>query len=75
MRNMNKSEAIDALGGTVTAAAEACQISRSAISQWPDELTKDQVDRVQAALWRKSQGAALAATATAAMDLPEARDA
>jgi translation initiation factor RLI1 len=52
---MNKSTAIELLGGSVKDAAEACQISRSAISQWPDELTKDQVDRVQAALYRKAQ--------------------
>jgi hypothetical protein len=24
------------------------------VSQWPDELTKDQIDRVQAALYRQS---------------------
>ncbi len=49
---MNKATAIELLGGTVKAAADACQISSSAVSQWPDELTKDQVDRVQAALYR-----------------------
>lgn len=52
---MEKKTAIALLGGSVTKAAEACDISPSAVSQWPDVLTKDQVDRVQAALWRKAQ--------------------
>lgn len=53
---MNKSEALRLLGdGSVKAAAEACEISPSAVSQWPEELTKDQVVRVQAALYRKQQ--------------------
>lgn len=52
---MKKAEAIDLLGGSVKLAAQACEISPSAVSQWPDELTKDQVVRVQAALYRKSQ--------------------
>lgn len=52
---MNKHTAIEQLGGTVKAAASACQISPSAVSQWPDVLTKDQIDRVQAALWRLAQ--------------------
>lgn len=52
---MEKKTAIALLGGTVTKAAEACAISPAAVSQWPEVLTKDQVDRVQAALWRKSQ--------------------
>lgn len=52
---MKKAEAIDLLGGSVKLAAQACEISPSAVSQWPDELTKDQIVRVQAALYRKSQ--------------------
>lgn len=50
---MTKTEAIQLLGGTVKAAADACEISSSAISQWPEELTKDHIDRVQAALYRR----------------------
>jgi len=52
---MEKKTAIDLLGGSVTSAALACAISTSAISQWPDILTKDQTHRVQAALWRKQE--------------------
>ncbi len=52
---MEKKTAIDLLGGSVTSAALACDISPSAISQWPDILTKDQTHRVQAALWRKQE--------------------
>lgn len=52
---MKKSEAIKQLGGTVKAAADACDITPSAISQWPEDLTKDQIDRVQAALYRMSK--------------------
>lgn len=72
---MLKTEAIDLLGGTPAAAAVEIGVSVQAISQWPDELPPRIADRVQAALWRKSQGAALRATAAAAADLPEARDA
>jgi hypothetical protein len=53
MCRMNKTQAIQLLGGTVTAAAEAVGISRSAVSQWPDELPDAIRDRVQAALARK----------------------
>ena len=49
---MKKTQAIALLGGTVSAAAKACGITSSAVSQWPDDLTKNQVDRVQAALLR-----------------------
>lgn len=52
---MNKSQALRLLGGSVTSAAKACGISASAVSQWPEVLTKDQADRVQAALWRQAQ--------------------
>lgn len=51
---MNKQDAIKLLGGTNNKAAEACGITSSAVRQWPQELTKDQIDRVQAALYRKS---------------------
>lgn len=73
---MKKADAIALLGGTVSSAADACQISRSAVSQWPEVLTKDQIDRVQAALFRQIYGqnaAALAAAAAAAISTPEVR--
>lgn len=54
---MNKQQAIQALGGTITAAAEACDISYQAVHKWPDELTKNQIARVQAALYRQAQKA------------------
>lgn len=50
---MEKSHAFELLGGTAASVARECRITPSAVSQWPDELSKDQVDRVQAALWRK----------------------
>jgi hypothetical protein len=55
MRRMKKSEAIDLLGGTTSAAAKAIGISPSAVSQWPDDedLSDAIRDRVQAALWRR----------------------
>jgi hypothetical protein len=49
---MNKQDAINLLGGSVTAAAAAMRISHSAVSQWPDVLPDRLVDRVQAALYR-----------------------
>lgn len=50
---MEKSHAFELLGGTAALVARECRITPSAVSQWPDCLTKDQIDRVQAALWRK----------------------
>ena len=50
---MNKSQAIDLLGGTATSAAAAIGISPQAISGWPFELTPAISDRVLAALARK----------------------
>jgi transposase-like protein len=62
---MNKQQAIELLGGTVSAAARACGVTSSAVSQWPDELTKDHIDRVQAALWRQQQAQTVQAAPTA----------
>lgn len=50
---MKKSRAIALLGGTVTSAAKATRVSRSAVSQWPDELPGRIEDRVLAALARQ----------------------
>lgn len=50
---MDKQTAIDLLGGTVTAAAEAIGVTPSAVSQWPDPLPQRLVDRVHAAIARK----------------------
>jgi len=50
---MLKFDAINLLGGTVVAAADAVGITAAAISQWPDELPPRLVDRVLAALVRK----------------------
>jgi len=52
---MKKSEAINLLGGTPGMAAKAVGVSKSAVTQWPDELPQRIQDRVQAALWRKAQ--------------------
>ena len=49
---MNKTKAIELLGGTVKLVAKRCHISSSAVSQWPEVLTKANKDRVQAALYR-----------------------
>lgn len=54
---MTKTEATSLLGGSTNAAAEAIGITIQAFSQWPEELSDKLRDRVQAALWRKSQGA------------------
>lgn len=55
---MRKSEAINLLGGSVSEAAKAIGITPGAVSLWPDPLPKRIADRVQAALWRQSQGLA-----------------
>jgi hypothetical protein len=62
---MNKTQAIEMLGGTVTAAAEAIGITRSAVSQWPEELPDAIRDRVQAALARKHLPPEIIGTAAA----------
>lgn len=50
---MYKSKAIELLGGSIAAAAEAIGISYQAVNQWPDELPLRIEDRVMAALARK----------------------
>lgn len=50
---MDKSKAIELLGGTPTAAAEAIGVTASAISQWPQVLPPRLADRVLAAIARK----------------------
>jgi hypothetical protein len=50
---MNKITAIELLGGTVTAAADAIGTTSSAISQWPDDLPPRLADRVLAACMRR----------------------
>ncbi len=55
---MLKTEAIELLGGSIPAAAEAIGVTYQAVDKWPDELPARITDRVQAALWRKSQGLA-----------------
>lgn len=50
---MKKAEAIQKLGGTISAAAEAIGVSYQAVNQWPDVLPARLIDRVQAALYRQ----------------------
>lgn len=50
---MNKTRAIELLGGTVASAAKAVGVSYQAVSQWPSVLPKRIEDRVLAALARK----------------------
>lgn len=52
---MRKSEAIELLGGSIPAAAEAVGVTYQAVDKWPDELPPRITDRVQAALWRRSK--------------------
>lgn len=52
---MQKQEAINLLGKTATEAANAIGITPQALGQWPDDLPRRLIDRVQAALWRKQQ--------------------
>jgi transcriptional regulator with XRE-family HTH domain len=56
--NMRKQEAIALFGGTTKAMAEALKLTSSAVSQWPEDLRPEQVDRVIGAavrlgLWRE----------------------
>lgn len=49
---MEKTKAIELLGGSVAKAAEAIGINSQAISQWPDTLPPRLADRVIAACVR-----------------------
>ncbi len=51
--SMLKTEAIEMLGGTATAAADAIGITPQAVSDWPEVLSARISDRVYAALARK----------------------
>lgn len=50
---MLKTEAIQLLGGTPSAAAEAIGITPQAVSDWPDILSPRISDRVHAAMARQ----------------------
>ena len=50
---MLKSKAIELLGGTITAAADAIGITYQGVEKWPDELPDRIADRVVAAIARK----------------------
>lgn len=52
---MQKSKAIELLGGSITAAAESIGISYNAVKKWPDVLSARIADRVVAAVARKEQ--------------------
>ncbi len=49
---MQKTQAIELLGGSITAAAKAIGISYQAVNKWPDELPPRIADRVYA-VWGK----------------------
>jgi UTP--glucose-1-phosphate uridylyltransferase len=49
---MTKSDAIRIFGSTVTEMAAAIGVTRSAVSQWPEQLTQHQIDRVVGAAVR-----------------------
>lgn len=50
---MQKTKAIELLGGTVVLAADAIGISYQAVDKWPDDLPDRISDRVLAVLARK----------------------
>jgi hypothetical protein len=50
---MRKATAIDLLGGTVTAAAEAIGVTYQAVVKWPDPLPARIEDRVLAVMARR----------------------
>ena len=51
--SMDKAKAIELLGGTVTAAADALGVTYQAVDKWPDPLPTRIADRVVAAIARK----------------------
>jgi transcriptional repressor of cell division inhibition gene dicB len=55
---MKKQQAIQVLGGSISAAAHAIGITYQAVNQWPDELSPRIADRVDAAIARRKRAAA-----------------
>lgn len=51
----NKQQAIELLGGTVSAAAKALGVEYQAVAKWPDTLTPRIEDRVIATLVRSNK--------------------
>ena len=49
---MRKSQAKQVFGGTLAEMADALGVTASAISQWPEELSLEQTDRVTGAAVR-----------------------
>lgn len=60
---MDKRKAIELLGGSVAAAADAVGVTYQAVDKWPDTLPPRIADRVQAALYRLSQAKPVGQTA------------
>jgi molybdenum-dependent DNA-binding transcriptional regulator ModE len=52
---MQKAQAIELLGGSIAAAAEAIGITYQAVRKWPDKLPDRIADRVFAASQRKKK--------------------
>ena len=52
---MKKQQAIELLGGNITAAAKAVGISYQAVNKWPEVLPDRIRDRVEAAIGRMSR--------------------
>ena len=69
---MLKSKAIELLGGTITAAADAIGITYQGVEKWPDKLPDRIADRVVAAIARKHLPAELIGGSTAASTEAEA---
>lgn len=68
---MLKTQAIELLGGSITAAAKAIGISYHAVHQWPDDLPPRIADRVYAVWGKKNMpnlAQAPASTAQAATE-------
>lgn len=71
-RPMDKSKAIELLGGTVAAAASKVGVSPQAVTAWPDPLPPRIADRVIAAVAREHLPPELLAQIDAANATPDA---
>jgi len=69
---MLKIQAIEQLGGTISAAADAIGISYQAVDKWPERLPGRIADRVLAAMARKYLPAALIGSVMEEPALPTA---
>lgn len=73
LAGMKKLQAIEMLGGTVSAAASAMGVTYQAVDKWPDELPQRIADRVLG-VWVRKQAPDVVAKAVPDLPAPAAHE-